>query len=216
MQPLTNPPRLRTTHLVAILAVLAPVGYLIGRFSAGALAGTYFQFITPVVVATSLGALAGIPIGLFFGSLRPTPAGLPASHPHLAIDNLPREADILAQIKQELSQIKILFDARKGDQTVLARIAYPTEFWDTLKASGQLFVVRNPALLNTIAGAYYWVGQANHLETMAFEARYSAAAVDNQNAYTHLIADARLLDGPLDTSLNAALTAIDSILNPPR
>jgi hypothetical protein len=71
----------------------------------------------------------------------------------------------------------------------------------------------NPALMNTIAGAYYWVEQASRLENLAFESRYSGAVVDNQNATTHLLADARMLDGPLETSLNAALNGIDAALD---
>jgi hypothetical protein len=165
-----------------------------------------------VVVATSLGMLVGIPVGLFFGSQKVPAAPAPAVHPHSG-NILKQEPEILAQIKQELSQIKVLFEPRKGNQSLLSRIAYPTEYWNALKASGQLFVMSNPALMNTIAGAYYWVEQASRLENLAFESRYSGAVVDNQNATTHLLADARMLDGPLETSLNAALNGIDAALD---
>jgi hypothetical protein len=205
---------LRAVHIMGLLALLAPVAYVLGRLGVTALTATYFHVISPVVVATSLGLMLGIPIGLFFGAQKSTVIPAPI-HPH-ADKILAQEDDILAQIRQELQQIDILFAPRRGDQTVLSRIAYPTEYWTALKASGQLFVMRNPALLNIIAAAYYWVEQASRLEILAFETRYSGAAVDNQNASTHLVADARLLDGPLETSLKAAIAAIDAALDASR
>jgi hypothetical protein len=71
--------------------------------------------------------------------------------------------------------------------------------------------MQEPKLLNTIATAYYWIDQANHLETLAYESQYnSTAMVDNQNATTHLIAEARLLDGPLGVALQNAIDAINN------
>jgi hypothetical protein len=204
--------RLKLIHLVGLLALLAPAAYLIGRFSALGLAQSYFNFIPPIVVATSLGMLFGIPIGLFFGSQRAIIGSTPTAVAPGMTPILKHEPDILYQLRQELTQIQVLFEARKGNQQVLSRISYPTAYWDALQASGQLFVMSEPALMHTVASAYYWVKQASRLENLAFESRFTNVVVDNQDASAHLIADARMLDGPLETSLASALSAIGQAL----
>lgn len=203
--------QIRLLHLLGAAALLAPASYVIGRFSAEGLLGAYFGIISPVVVATSLGMLLGIPLGIFFGSQHAQYVPSPIIHHH-PTNILQQENQILGQIKQELNQILILFEPRRGDTSILSRLEYPIEYWNALKASGQLFVMSDASLMNTIARAYYWVEQASRLERMAFESRFSAVTVDNQNSSAHLIADARLLDGPLESSVKAAIAGIDQAL----
>ncbi len=194
--------------LIASLAVLAPLSYLVGRLSAGLLAQYYLDFLGTGLAATSLGVMAGIPIGLFFGSLRSGHVNSPAQAARP--NTIEQEHEILAQIRQELAENKALFDARKGSTTLYARIAYITPFWDSIMASGRLFVMQNVELLNTIATAYYWLDQATRIEALAYERKYAPTPSDDPAVAAKLIAEARLLDGQIENSINAALKAIDS------
>lgn len=198
--------RLGTAQLAALLVVLVPLAYLGGRFATSWLAGTPWVTAAAALSTIALGGLIGIPIGLFFAGIR-TPAAPPAEHHP---DTIRQQDKILAQLREELMQNQKLFESRQGNDQVLTRISYLTSFWSAVKASGQLFVMQDPALLRTIALAYYWIDQANRLEGMAYEAQYQpSASPDNQNASTHLIAEARLLDGPLGIALQTAIDAID-------
>ncbi|HEX3082519.1 MAG TPA: hypothetical protein VHQ86_04655 [Candidatus Saccharimonadia bacterium] len=201
--------KIRPAVLISLLALLAPVGYLAGRFSATQLAGSYIAYLGSGVAIGALGAMIGIPIGLFFGSLRA----------HLAVqaavarpNTLKMEHDILTQLRAELVENQTLFEARKGSTTLYARIAYLTPFWTSIMASGRLFVMQDAQLLNTVATAYYWLNQATHLEILAYEAKYADKAADHPMIAAHLISEVRLLDGRLQSSLAEAIAAIDTAL----
>lgn len=201
---------LRPPVLIGLLAVLAPLGYLAGRVSTETLAGTYVAFLGSGIALGALGAMIGIPIGLFFGSFRAhsaAPAALPARP-----NTIEMEHEILTQLRAELAENQTLFAARKGSSTMYARIAYITPFWNSVKASGRLFVMQDAKLLNTIAMAYYWLEQATHLETLAYEAKYGGKTSDAPIVANHLISEVRLLDGQLESSLAAAISAIDAAL----
>ncbi len=197
--------RLSGRVMLGVLALLAPLAYLFGRVSAGALAGSYLAFLGSGVAAGALGVMIGIPVGLFFGTLRPEPA----RHAAAAPNTLQMERDILEQIRAELAEDKALFDARRGSTTLFARIDYLTQFWTSVKASGRLFVMQDARLLGVIATAYYWLDQATHLETLAYEAKYAPSSSAGPGNPEQLIAEARLLDGQLDSSLTTAIAAID-------
>jgi hypothetical protein len=205
--------RLHRTHVVAALALIAPIAYIAGRYSLEALASGYWSFVTSGVVGAAIGGLVSLPIGLYFGTL----AGGAATRSDRAhtyrTDTITHQAHILAQIRQELAEDQQLYNARRGDYATVVRIAYPTPFWTAAKASGQLFVVQSPQLLATMATAYYWLEQANHVENLAYEAKYTTA--DGQGsivASNRLISEARLLDGPLGIALQRALDGIDTEL----
>lgn len=197
--------------LIGILAVLAPIGYFAGRFSADSLPGSYYAFLGSGLAIGSLGAMIGIPIGLFFGSLRGTsaPQATLVTRPNTQV----MEREILAQLRQELSENQALLQARKGSTTMYARIAYITPFWQSIKASGRLFVMQDAALMNTIAMAYYWLEQASHLETLAYEAKYGGKETAEPQVAIHLLSEARLLDNQLESTLTAAIAAIDTALS---
>jgi len=200
---------LRTIHYLGLAAVLAPVAYIIGRYATTLALPEPLAVISQAAVMIAMGVLVGMPIGLFFGRLRPTPITASRRKPNVIV----QQDKILEQLKDELIQNKNLFEARKGNQTFLTRIAYLTGFWTAAKSSGQLFVMQEPKLLNTIATAYYWLEQANRLENLAYESQYAPhAVVDNQNATTHLIAEVRLLDGPLSIALQGAIDAVSNQL----
>jgi len=202
----------RPNVLVGLLAVLAPISYLVGRVSAATLAQAYLSFLGSGIAIASLGAMIGIPIGLFFGTLRPQTAEAPAP---ARLNTLEMERDILAQLRRELAENQSLFEARKGSTVMFARIAYITPFWASVKASGRLFVMQNAELLNTIASAYYWLDQASHLETLAYEAKYgNGDPVASPAIATHLITEVRLLDGQIENALRAAILAIDTASAP--
>jgi hypothetical protein len=201
--------RLRPGVFVALLLLLAPLGYIAGRISTPVLAGTYFEFLTSGVVATTLGVMIGLPFGLFFGTLRTPRLASPVVHTP-AGNTVQMETDILAEIKTELEENKALFEARKGSTTVVARLEYVTTFWDAAKASGRLFVMQNARLMSTIALAYYWLAQANHLEKLAYDAKNSGQVEDSQFTTARLISEVRLLDASLESALNAAIDAINT------
>lgn len=198
--------RLTPAVIVGLLAVLAPLSYLIGRGSTRLVAGTYLAYLTSGVAASALGVMAGIPIGLFFGSIRSARSHAPAA------PNTPQmERSILDQLRTELIENKSLFEARRGSVTMFARIAYITSFWTSIKASGRLFVMQDAALLGTIATAYYWLDQATRLEMLAYEAKYARAGAEGSQANaTHLISEVRLLDGQIAGALDSAISAIDN------
>ncbi|HVQ44719.1 MAG TPA: hypothetical protein VMT30_07190 [Candidatus Saccharimonadia bacterium] len=207
---LLNPrrgPRLGLRSLIGLLALLAPLGYLAGRLSTSQLAGSYIAFLGSGLALGALGAMIGIPIGLFFGSLR---SGTTRPSAALSANTPAMERDILEQLRAELVEDKALFDARRGSTTMYARIEYLMSFWTTIKASGRLFVMQDAHLLNTIATAYYWLEQATHLETLAYEAKYAGKQIDEARTAEHLIAEARLLDGQLDAALSRAIAEIDA------
>lgn len=185
---------------LGIAALLAPVGYVAGRY------------ISLNLALVSLGALIGIAVGLFFGSLstlRQAPvkaAGAPTGNTRQM------ERDILAQLRTELTENQALFEARKGSTTMFARIDYITPFWVAVKASGRLFVMQDAQLLSTVGTAYYWLDQATRLESLAYEAKYSATPEQGTATAQKLISEARLLDGQLETSLSAAIKALDTAL----
>ncbi len=208
-------PKLRARTLIALLALLAPLGYAAGRISAGALAGTYFAYLGSGVATGALGVMLGIPVGLFFGTLRQPAAGssAPVASGAATPNTLEMERTILEQLRAELTENQALFVARQGSTTMFARIEYLTQFWTSVKASGRLFVMQDAALLNIIATAYYWLEQASHLETLAYEAKY--AAHDAAGSAEHLISEARLLDGQIDAALSRAIAAIDAKLAKP-
>jgi|GEM_PF-2383479 len=199
-------PQLTPAVMVGLLAVLAPLSYLIGRVSTGFIAGTYLAYLTSGVAASALGVMAGIPIGLFFGSMRSA-----RSHAPAAPNTSEMERSILDQLRTELIENKSLFEARRGSVTMFARIAYITSFWTSIKASGRLFVMQDAALLGAIATAYYWLDQATHLEILAYEAKYARAGTEGSQANaTHLISEVRLLDGQIAGALDSAISAIDN------
>jgi hypothetical protein len=183
--------KIRPVQLVGLAALLIPAAYIWGRYAVNLSLQGPLELIIPGLAATSLGALIGIPIGLFFGSAKnPTPPAPIHTHP-----NMTKQQDkILEQLREELIQNKNLFEARKGNQSFLTRISYLTGFWTAAKSSGQLFVMQEPKLLHTLATAYY------------------TAVINNHNATTHLIAEARLLDGPLGVAVQSAIDAINNQL----
>ncbi len=194
--------------MLGLLAVLAPLGYVVGRVSTGYLAGTYLKFFTSGIAAGALGVMIGIPIGLFFGSLRPAAARSAAS------PSTPQmEQAILDQLRAELVENKSLFEARRGSLTMFARISYIASFWTSIKASGRLFVMSDAALLGTIATAYYWLDQASRLELLAYEAKFAHVGADGAEANaTKLINEVRLLDGQIAGALDTAIAAIDAAI----
>jgi hypothetical protein len=160
-------------------------------------------------VPVALGVMIGIPVGLFFGTLRsPRVSPAAANRPNTRA----MEHSILEQLRAELAENRALFEARKGSLTMFARIDYISPFWDSVKASGRLFVMPDQ-LLSTIATAYYWLDQATHLEKLAYVAKYAAHNPDEGAATAdHLIGEARLLDGQIESSLEGAIDAIDHAL----
>lgn len=199
---------LRRAHILGLLALLAPLSYLAGRVSTGFLAHTYFSFIASGAATGALGVMIGIPVGLFFGSVRHQTT-LATTSPN----TLEMERSILTQLKDELASNKALFEARKGSTTMFARIEYLTSFWTSIKASGRLFVMQDASLLGSIGAAYFWLDQATHLETLAYEAKYTNDPVSGPAIAERLINEARLLDGQLEGSLTNALAAIDAALS---
>ena len=197
---------LNTTILLGILALLAPLSYAAGRISVVALTHTYVEFIATGIANGALGVMIGIPIGLFFGSLR-------HRNTHVVAPNSrAKERTILEEISRELSEDMALFEARKGSTLMFARIAYVAAFWNSIKASGQLFVMQDARLLSTLATAYYWLDQATRLEALAYEAKYARPEQGDHGVAEHLIIEARLFDGQIETSLRAALDAISTDL----
>lgn len=196
--PQETRPRFNSTLVLGIVALFIPVSYVIGRYAA------------PTVAVMALGGLIGVPVGLFFGSLRRIPAGHPGTGPRGNTRQM--ERDILAQLRSELAENRALFDARKGSTTMFARIDYITPFWTSIKASGRLFVMQNAQLLNTVATAYYWLEQGTRLERLAYEAKYAAAPEAGTAEAERLISEARLLDGQIDAALSSAISALDTAL----
>jgi hypothetical protein len=207
----TNPqPQSHRTRLVFLgaVALLAPVSYLAGRYAVSAHVPQPWTFISIGASMLGLGALMGIPLGLFFGSLR-SQTGPIIRHYHPSF--IRQQDKILEQLRTELSYARDQWRERAGDSISTTAIRYDLSFWNAAKASGQLFVMQEPALLSTIAKAYHWLEEANRIEQLAFEANYAPAS-DNQNATTHLIAQARLLDGAVSSNLDLAIIAIDGQL----
>jgi hypothetical protein len=199
-----------TRLFLAILALLAPIGYLSGRFSAPIVAGTPVGPLTSGFIVLTLGVMVGIPIGLFFGAIHtPGPAKSSPSTPSQPSTH-EMETDILNQLRAELQENLALFEARKGSSTVVARLEYVTSFWQAVKASGRLFVMQDANLMSTVALAYYWLDQANHLEKLAYDAKNSGQVADSQLTTARLIAEARLLDGSIESSLQTAINALNS------
>jgi hypothetical protein len=204
----------RLVMLLALAAILAPTTYLLGRLSTQFLHFTWTAYVASGIVAISFGAMLGIPIGLFFGALRPAMTPAPASGRSATSGNtLAMEQAILQQLRAELAENQSLFEARKGSTVMFARIDYIMPFWTSIKASGRLFVMQDASLLGIIGTAYYWLDQATHLERLAYEAKYYPSE-DAHASAQRLLTEARLLDGQLENSIAAAISAIDVALTP--
>ena len=200
---LNLPPR---PVMFGALALLAPIAYLIGRIGSDNLSGGLSKLLAGGLATTALGVMIGLPIGLFFGVLR-RPVQR-ASAPNTRA----MEREILAEIRRELAEDQALFEARQGSTGMYARIDYISAFWTTVKASGRLFVMPDAQLLRAVAMAYYWLEQASHLETLAYEARYARPDEGDHATAARLISEARLLDGQLESALRSALQAVDKAL----
>jgi hypothetical protein len=198
---------LHRAQILGLVALLAPLSYFAGRLSMGFLAHTYVGFIASGAAAGSLGVMIGIPVGLFFGSFRRQVAPAVTSP-----NTLEMERAILTQLRDELIEDKALFEARRGSTTMFARIEYLTSFWTSIKASGRLFVMQDASLLGSIGAAYFWLDQATHLETLAYEAKYTNDPASGPAVAERLINEARLLDGQLESSMTNALAALDTAL----
>jgi hypothetical protein len=190
--------RLNPLRVIGVAALLAPLSYAVGRVNTG----TELE----ILAWGGLGMLLGLPLGLAYGAFRQSPAA------SVSPNTREMEKSILRQLKTELSENKALFDARKGNANMYARIEYLTGFWESIKASGRLFVMQDAALLGTVGAAYFWLAQATHLETLAYEAKYASGALTGPTTAQQLVGEARLLDGQLESSLSHALQAIDAAL----
>jgi hypothetical protein len=191
-----------------VIALLVPVAYLTGRYATGFHLSHGWSLLANVATAIAFGALLGIPIGLFYGSLKSQMPGPIMHHFHPSFVN--QQDKILEQIKGELGRNQELLRTRIGDAMSITSLRYDTSFWAAVKASGQLFVMQEPQLLATLARTYYWLEEANRLESLAFESHFSTPVhIENESATTHLLEQVRLLDGVLGTSINAATSAID-------
>ena len=209
----TNNPNQPFYHRLAVkiagvVALLIPVAYLSGRYATGFHLTHGWSILANVATAIAFGALLGIPIGLFYGSLKSQTPGPIMHHFHPSFVN--QQDKILEQLKAELSRNQELLRTRIGDAMSITSLSYDTSFWAATKASGQLFVMQEPELLATLARTYYWLEEANRLEALAFESHFTTPVhIENESATTHLLEQARLLDGVLQTSIGAATAAID-------
>lgn len=198
-KPATNTSRFRLdpVRVLGLAALLAPISYAVGRLNGGQLAALGWA---------GLGMMIGITLGIAYGSFKSVPAVSPqkVASPNTA----EQERSILEQLQTELSENLALFQARKGNSNMYARIEYLTGFWESVKASGRLFVLQDAALLGSIGSAYFWLAQATHLETLAYEAKYAAGALTGPTTAQQLVGEARLLDGQLENSLQHALESI--------
>jgi hypothetical protein len=191
-----------------VAALLVPVAYLAGRYATGFHLTHGWSILANLATAIAFGALLGIPIGLFYGSLKSQMPGQIMHHFHPSFVN--QQDKILEQLKAELSRNQELLRTRIGDAMSISSLRYDTSFWAAAKASGQLFVMQEPELLATLARTYYWLEEANRLESLAFESHFTTPVhIENESATTHLLEQARLLDGVLGTSITAATSAID-------
>lgn len=191
---LTSP---RIVRLAIIIVVLAPLAYLIGRYTEPSTPAGWLRNLATTSWLTALGALIGIPAGLVLG-LRRQPAAAPAAP----------SAELLAELRAELTENQQLFLARKGSATLVARLGYVSTYWDSLKNSAALVSAVHPHALSQIGLAYYWLAQANHLETLAYDAKNGGVARDPEFTTAKLISEVRLLDEPIEKALTAALNAI--------
>lgn len=198
----------RRVKFAALAAALAPVSYLAGRYAMSTPLPEPWNLVAISTALVALGALLGIPIGLFYGSLKFQAGGSIVHHYHPSF--MKQQDKILEQLKIELLQTKSLLEARRGDAITTTPLRYDTGFWMAVKASGQLFVMQEPELLATIARAYSWLDEANRLEALAFESQN--VPFPNQGTTSHLIGQARLIDGVLTSAVELAVIAINAQL----
>jgi hypothetical protein len=114
----------------------------------------------------------------------------------------------LDQLENELRENVALLDSRRGSTGLVARLGYVMAYWPAALGTGQLTGLLNPAQLNQIALAYYWLDQANHLEVLAYNAKNSGQTADPEFTTAKLISEIRLLDDPLAKALDGALAAV--------
>ncbi len=154
-------PRVLTVALiVSVIAVTIAVVYGFERYD--------FNFLDNLI-ATSVGVLFGLVLGLFTNSLE-------LSDQRAQAENQARThaQDILKRIQTELEynfkilaqRIELLKDPSQSPQKIVPRIMfqYPLnlELWDALRLAGELSVIEDLALLEAITSAYH------RLRTIAF------------------------------------------------
>lgn len=195
--------KLDPIKVLGLAALLAPISYAVGRLNPTDLAAFGWS---------GLGMMIGITLGIAYGSFKTMPAAPAAPAPVASPNTHEMEKSILEQLRTELGENLALFEARKGNSNMFARIEYLTGFWESIKASGRLFVMQDAALIGSVGAAYFWLAQASHLETLAYEAKYAAGALTGPTTAQQLVGEARLLDGQVENSLQHALAAIDQAL----
>jgi hypothetical protein len=193
---------------LGLVALLAPVSYAAGRYAVSAHVPQPWTFISIGASMIGLGALMGIPVGLFFGSLR-AQTGPIIRHYHP--DFVRQQDKILEQLLSELKHARDQWKTRAGDSTTATALQYDLSFWNAVKASGQLFVMQAPELLSTVAKAYHWLDEANRIEGLA----YNASLTDDKAA-RHLLEQARVLDGAVSANVDLAIVTIEGQLGTDR
>lgn len=189
---------LRPVVLMGLLAILAPLSYLVGRYTTPETPAGLLRAFTSTLWLVGLGAILGIPVGLFFGAMRSSSTNA------TPVD----KAEVLDQLRTELTENQQLFLARKGSATIVARLGYVTSYWESAQHSGQLSAIARPSQLSRISLAYYWLNQANHLEMLAYDAKNGGVARDPEFTTAKLISEVRLLDEPIEKAITAALSAV--------
>ncbi len=201
----------RTSIPYAItVAILMVIGYLAGRLG-------WFADITSwrdgVWLNTTwwwlLGTLIILTLGLWLISWYVAwRNSQPTTAPAASVPSAAASTTALDQLENELRENVALLDSRRGSTGLVARLGYVMAYWPAALGTGQLTGLLNPAQLNQIALAYYWLDQANRLEVLAYNAKNSGQTADPEFTTAKLISEIRLLDDPLAKALDGALAAV--------
>lgn len=119
----------------------------------------YQQNFFSNTLATSVGLIIGVPLGLLIDSLRSSGAKREIK----SAQNKKREK-VLSVIEKELKENLEVIPERIKDSLAPMTHPFSTESWDALSSSGELQYIEDPEILGELSSVYAKIRQVKYLE----------------------------------------------------
>ena len=188
--------------LPSLVLLLVPIVYSVFRW----LDKGYWDSAIGNWLATMLGIIGGIPIGLEVNRL----VTATEERKKTKIET-EKERDILLLTKEELKFDLARLKERERNLSSLSLHPFKTDLWDAISDSGELKYIKIPALLNRITSAYHIIRIVKRIEEKCHEAMRSATVgFGNKTGHQLLLEDARSFDEQNLANIEYALKEVDN------
>lgn len=155
------------------------------------------------LLATLLGIIVGVPVALHLERQR-------AAKVDALIEVNIRES-VLTVLRTELREVHMQLAIRTDSTDSVPIEPLQDSSWQALRAAGSLRYLSRPTLIESVSGAYRWLGILNEVEASVRRAVYgiNVKFPDGQNASMKLEAHSKELHRPLSQAVFRALAAIE-------